>query len=305
MDFQTPILVIGFNRPDKLRKLLSILALKKPKCIYFSFDGPRRGNSTDKQLIAENLELINEVIDWTVFKLKHEPSNLGCKNHVLKAITWFFENEETGIILEDDCIPNLSFFNYADELLGLYKDDTRVGMISGNNHGMNKTNCPYDYYFTRYISIWGWATWKDRWQKFMDFLVRVNMPDSELVLCEMQHSIKASLRSEGESERRFSNMTASIQGKIDSWGYILSGFSLSTNLLTIVPNANMISNIGCGEDATHTKDELHEHANLEIFELEGDIKHPPYVTIDIEYDQWYPSRGKKEQKGIIRRLIQR
>ncbi len=163
----TPILFIIFNRPNHTKTVFNKIRSIKPSNLYIASDGPRNNNEL---LIVDNLrkEIINQ-IDWSCnIKTLFRKKNLGCKIAVSSAIDWFFENVENGIIIEDDVLLDESFFYFAEELLDYYENDLRIWQISATNflkHGFVR-DVSYSYYFSFYGSIWGWATWKNRWKYY-------------------------------------------------------------------------------------------------------------------------------------------
>ena len=159
-----PILLIVFNRPKLTKKLLKSLELLKPNKIYVAADGPRSDNLSDLNLCKLTRELLDTEISWDCkLEKKFHNTNIGVKNNANKGIDWFFANEEMGIILEDDCEVNDSFFKFCEELLIRYKDDNKIKVISGNFYFTN--NVKNSYYFSRCPGTHGWATWKRAWQE--------------------------------------------------------------------------------------------------------------------------------------------
>jgi hypothetical protein len=159
-----PLLILAFNRPDTTRRVLEAVRAARPSRLYFAVDGPRANQSEDAAAVQEVRELTRE-IDWDCDTRTLFPEhNLGCKLAVSQAITWFFSEVEAGIILEDDCVAEPSFFAFAGELLERYRDDHRIAMVSGDNFQQGRRRTAYSYYFSRYAHIWGWATWADRWR---------------------------------------------------------------------------------------------------------------------------------------------
>jgi len=161
MDFtlNTPVLLITFNRPDLTSQVINVLRSVKPKEIFFASDGPRQSNKSDREAVLQNRGLLR-LVDWDceVKVLFHE-NNQGCKYAVSKAISWFFSHVNYGIILEDDCLPVVSFFKFCESLLKHYEHDKSVGIISGQNPFIFDPTLEGDYHFTKYATIWGWATW--------------------------------------------------------------------------------------------------------------------------------------------------
>ena len=156
----TPILIITFNRPDFFKKVISVLKKIKPKKIYFKIDGPRLGNKNDEEQILKTKKIINE-IQWRCKKfIFQSKKNLGSRDNPIKGINWLFSLEKKGIILEDDCIPDKSFFKYCEELLGKYENNKNISMISGRNN-LEKTDVKSSYYFT-FGNTWGGLLGEER-----------------------------------------------------------------------------------------------------------------------------------------------
>src|SRR4030042_6453503 len=150
----TPVLFLIFNRPDTTEKVFDEIRKAKPKKLFVAADGPRQDKQGEKEKVGRARQIVIDGIDWDCeIKTLFRDKNLGCKVAVSSAINWFFENEEMGIILEDDCLPHQSFFRFCGELLEKYKDDERIMVISGENllFGRKRTN--YSYYFSRYYHI--------------------------------------------------------------------------------------------------------------------------------------------------------
>ena len=161
----TPVLFLVFNRPDTTEKVFEAIRQAKPQKLFVAADGPR-GNRLGEKEKCEQVRKIATTVDWdcevkTLFREK----NLGCKFAVSSAIDWFFKNVEEGIVLEDDCLPSQSFFWFCQELLERYRNDERVMLIGGNNRGVDFLK-NHSYFFSKYVQIWGWATWRRSWEKY-------------------------------------------------------------------------------------------------------------------------------------------
>ncbi|GHT86478.1 hypothetical protein FACS1894137_12140 [Spirochaetia bacterium] len=164
--FNTPVLFLVFNRLDTTKQVFEAIRKAVPPRLYVASDGPRDNRDGEKEKVEEVRDYVLKSIDWdcevkTLFREK----NLGCGKAVSGAITWFFENEEMGIILEDDCLPDQDFFMFCEELLEKYKDDERIYHIAGNNP-LTFIKSPYSYYFARIPHIWGWASWRRAWNHY-------------------------------------------------------------------------------------------------------------------------------------------
>lgn len=163
--FNTPVLFLVFNRPHTTQQVFETIRKAQPPRLYIASDGARNNQEREKVQAVRSSVIDN--IDWpcevqTLFR--DEP--LGCTYAVSTAINWFFDNEEQGIILEDDCLPNPSFFLFCQDMLNLYKNDMRVGSVSANNFQGGITRGDADYYFSIYSHIWGWASWSNRWKMY-------------------------------------------------------------------------------------------------------------------------------------------
>lgn len=270
--FKVPILFLLFNRPDLAQIVFNTIRAIRPEKLFISVDGPRLNNSSDELACGKCREFTKQV-DWECeVKTLFQTLNLGCKVGVSSAINWFFSEVEEGIILEDDCLPDLSFFPFCAELLEKYRDDTRIMMISGDNFLLSKEEVKYSYYFSRYHFIWGWATWRRAWK-----LYDVNMTNWPILVDDCNFLFQFSKRRE---QRYWENILNYIfQGKIDTWDYQWALTKWVNNGLTICPKVNLIKNIGFTKEATHTKREVLV-ANLESYEIPFPIIHPPFCFQD-------------------------
>lgn len=275
--FKTPILFITFNRPETTIRVFQSIRLCKPNRLYIASDGPRTNREGEAETIKALRDQVMQAIDWdceiqTLFRDK----NLGCKYGVSGAISWFFENEEKGIILEDDCMPSNSFFRFCEELLEKYSGDERVGQISGFNHGFYQADLKYDYFFTRYPSIWGWATWSNRWKNYSNDLKYFDEFNKYRQL-ELIFSGK-------EIQQKMRLLLKARKDEIDTWDYPWSFTLYKNNQLSVIPRENLVINLGFGRDATHTSG-YNPFSKTVIHEINGIIKHPPYIVQLIDYDR--------------------
>lgn len=284
----TPILFLVFNRLEPTKKVFESIKKAQPPRIYIASDGPRKNINGEIEEVERVRNYILQNINWdcevkTLFREK----NLGCKYAVSDAISWFFKNEEQGIILEDDCLPNESFFWFCEELLEKYKNDFRVWHISGDNFQDNKLRGDGTYYFSQYSHVWGWATWANRWQhydveisSFKSFFENINM---------------RSVYKNKNDQLYWLNIFQNVyDGKIDTWDYQWTYTILINNGLSILPNKNLISNIGFGKNATHTTSSESEFSNIPKFELDRLMIHPEFTLPDIDADIY---TGKKMFKN--------
>jgi len=243
---KTPVAFIIFNRPDTTERVFSEIAKAKPPKLLVIADGPRANRPGEAERCATTRAVI-ERVDWPCEVLTNfSDVNLGCKGRVSSGIDWVFENVEEAIILEDDCLPDPSFFRFCEEMLGRYRHDQRIGMISGDNFQFGRRHGEDSYYFSKYVHIWGWATWRDRWRGAYDVnielwpMVRDNGRLQDLVFDKDEANYWAAI---------FERVH---QGGIDTWDYQWVFANWVEGRLSILPSVNLISNIGFGVDATHT-----------------------------------------------------
>ena len=266
--FQTPILFLIFNRPDTTKLVFESIRSMKPAKLYIAADGARK-DKVGEDLLCEESRSIIDLIDWECeIKTLFRPENLGCKIAVSSAIDWFFENEEQGIILEDDCLPNESFYNYCETLLNYYASDERIMHISGNNFqdGMMRGNG--SYYFSNYNHIWGWATWKRAWKAY-------NVDLSFLTETEINNLIEKKF---GTKKERFfwNNIFKSVLvDKIGTWDHQWTYAIWKKNGLSIIPNKNLVYNIGFNVNGTpHNNDtSILGLGNMPTFLMDKIINH--------------------------------
>jgi hypothetical protein len=250
-----------FNRPDTTLKVFEEIRTAKPARLYIASDGPRQDHPDDKLLCSQARSVINNV-DWDCeLKTFINKKNVGCKDSVSAAITWFFDNEEEGIILEDDCLPANSFFKFCDTLLEKYRNDTRIRHISGCNLQMGKKWGGGTYYFSNRTHIWGWASWKRAWEDYDKNLKKYNNEEIKERLFNI-YGDPIVVQSWLEI---FNEVKA---GKVNSWAYPLDFINFFNNGLVIIPNENLISNIGFNSNATNTLNADNVYANIPLSEIQ-------------------------------------
>ncbi len=268
-----PTLLVIYNRPQIVKKLLKSLATIQPKKLYVFCDGPK--DEKDNKLVLETRQLF-ATIPWECqLQTKFLKRNVGCRRGVSSAIDWLFTNEEAGIILEDDCIPNASFFAFVELMLQQYKADLRISQICGYNSGFRYRG-KESYFFSTYSSSWGWATWKDRWSSFAWF-----SNNGAALLGDA--NVSAYLTTKSIPAAYVSNVKKTLSGSLDSWDYLWSISNILNNRLSIVPSKNLISNIGFGKDSTNTQFSTHL-ANLPLEKISKKFTHPQVILPNYEYD---------------------
>jgi hypothetical protein len=274
--FDTPILLLIFNRLDTTNEVFNRIKIIKPRYLYIASDGPRYSKLNEDKVVIKVREWVLENIDWDCnLKTFFREKNLGCGVAVSSAISWFFEHVEMGIILEDDCLPDLSFFEYCQELLIRYKDDQRVSSICAPNMLGDFYTSSYSYSFSNYCLVWGWATWKRAWLQY-DYKIS-NWP--EIKKTDFLKKINNTLLF-----RIYWNYIFDLcySGKIDTWDYQWIYASWQQRGLSIIPSVNLIRNIGIGNNSTHHVDDY--FSNFSEQQLYFPLLHPTKVQKTINLD---------------------
>ncbi|AJI57215.1 putative glyocosyltransferase protein [Francisella philomiragia] len=279
----TPVLFLIFNRLDTTKRVFEAIRQVKPPKLYIAADGARKSKPEELTKVLAVREYVLSNIDWQCeIKTLFRDENLGCKYAVSGGINWFFDNEEMGIILEDDCLPSQSFFWYCEELLNRYKDNPNIYLISGDGRGANEFGSNYSYNFVKYALIWGWASWASRWAKY-----DISMNDWESSGEKIVNSI-----SENKATRRYwwHALKNTYKGEINTWDYQLNFTLFKNNGMCITPMANMVTNIGFSVNATNTTDMDSPHANIPHFDLGFPLKHPSNVDMNASLNSFYDNK---------------
>lgn len=285
------VLVIGFNRPDKVARLMSRIRNARPMRLYFSVDGAREGVIGEDRKCAAVRDCVR-FIDWPceVHKLFRE-QNLGCKNAVSSAVSWFFENEELGIILEDDCIPSLEFFSFASEMLERYKDDERVGAVCGFNHFNFQSDIVKSYHFSSHFDCWGWATWKRVWKNF-----HVDMhPYAD----NYRGIINGTLMTRYFKRMLISELSKCLSGTVNSWAYPFQLYFQANKWLCVVPRVRLVGNGGFfDKNATHTGGYFYFATEFaDVGSIGVSLIHPEVVSCD----EWADRMREQVEGGLFPR----
>jgi hypothetical protein len=274
---KTPVAFIIFNRPDTTAIVFEAIRKASPPLLLVVADGARAGKLGEAEKCAETRAIIDNV-DWNCeVRTNYSDVNLGCKRRVSSGLDWVFEQVEEAIILEDDCLPSPSFFGFCEEMLDKYREDERIMIVSGCNLQMGNSRTSYSYYFGKCGNIWGWASWRRAW-KYYD----VNM----ITWPDYKDNIVDSFFDSPREKKYFSAIYDKMyNNQIDTWD-IQWGYAIWTQHgLSITPNVNLISNIGFGGEATHTKVD-NGLANLPYSEI-GEIEHPPFVIRNKQADDFF------------------
>lgn len=299
--FDTPVAFLIFNRPDCTQRVFEAIARLKPRKLLVIADGPRPDRPGEAEQVAAARNIIEQV-DWPCQVLKNYADiNMGCRRRPSSGMDWVFDTVEEAIILEDDCLPDPTFFTYCRELLGRYRHDERVMSICGSNFHFGRSRTPYSYYFSKFTQLWGWASWRRAWQYY-----DVNMRKWP----EFRDSGALRHIADSKTEEHFWKMMFDryYYDQFNSWCFQWTFASLSQNALNIIPNVNLITNIGYDDRATHTT-AMSPLANLPAFPLDP-LAHPPTIWRHKEADaytfqQVYYSGVQAARVQRIKRILQR
>ncbi|MEH2202971.1 MAG: glycosyltransferase family 2 protein [Nostoc sp.] len=278
---QTPVTFIIFKRPQTTEKVFEAIRQAKPTKLFVIADGPR----TDREGEAEKCEAtraIIERVDWDCEVIKnYSDINLGCAKRVSSGLDWVFNNVEETIILEDDCIPHPTFFRFSQELLEKYRNDTRIATISAQNLQLGQKRTNYSYYFSRYNHCWGWASWRRAWQHY-DLTIKLW---KEVQAENLLHDILVDQKAVNSWQRIFQSVYDNPTGI--TWDYQWTFACWMQGSLSIIPNVNLISNVGVGVDATHfTSNQEFSFINMPMQAIEFPLKHPPFIVRHVEADNF-------------------
>lgn len=274
--FPTPILFLIFNRPETTERVFQQIRALRPRSLFISADGPRAQKSGEDQKCAETRRII-EQIDWPcAVKKNFSDVNMGCKKAVSSGIDWFFSHVEEGIILEDDCLPDPSFFHFCQSMLDYYRGQPNIMHIGGTNFQDGRQIGTGSYYFSTLTHVWGWATWKRAWKTF-----DVDMKSYPACLLD------------GDFQKIFPdpvirkywkrNFDLVYAQKKDTWDLQWQYATSFHRGLAVIPNMNLITNIGFDQNATHTVDFSHSMANKPMGTLTT-IVHPSMIRVEHEAD---------------------
>jgi len=302
----TPVLFVIFNRPGTTRQVFEAIRQARPTKLYIAADGPRPDRPGEAEKCAE-VRTIATAVDWdcevrTLFREK----NLGCGEGPATGISWFFEHESEGIILEDDCLPSQTFFRFCAEMLERYRNDTRVMEIGGNNLEQPRDrDGEHSYWFSNHIYIWGWATWRRAW-KMHDFKMNHYQEiHSKKYLDRCYDSIYERDFYEYVFEKMYEGDERTSRKTI--WDYQWQFACKINSGLIVVPNKNLVRNLGFGNDATNTLNPNGVGNDLKLEEMEFPLKHPQFVMPDRVRDmrifRFLSTSAASRLKSNLKRVI--
>ena len=276
---RSPVLFLVFNRPETTKVVFDAIRAARPPKLYEAADGPRLNHNGEDKLCQAVREMF-DLIDWPCeLKTLFQTRNLGCKLGVSAGINWFFECEEEGVILEDDVLPIPSFFIYCDELLERYRNDDRIGIISGSNLITNKIKIQDSYFFSRVPLIWGWASWRRAWQNYDVNMRKWKTWDASGALKQLFPKNPLVISYWRDAFNRV------YEDKLSTWDYQLILTRWMDSTLTVIPAHNLTDNLGYGLNATHTSN-IQPRCLIESRpkNLNFPLQHPKVVSSDSARD---------------------
>jgi hypothetical protein len=301
---KTPVALIIFNRPSTTEKVFAAIRAAKPPKLFLIADAPRKDRPDDVEKCAATKAIVEQV-DWDceVFK-NYAETNLGCGLRPASGIDWVFEQVEEAIILEDDCLPHPSFFRYCDELLEYYRDNPRIMTICGLNIQFGRRRTQDSYYFSRFNHCWGWASWRRAWKHFdyhMKLWPEVKEGNWLMDLLEDDYSVKIWTDVFNVTAADRLNGCWDFQWTFSAW---LEGG------LAVLPNVNLISNIGHHAEGTHTLSENNDYSDMTTEAMPFPLIHPRFIIRDRQADlftqntyyDYHPGFAKKVKKRLYRLL---
>ena len=301
---QTPVAFIIFKRPETTEQVFETIRQAKPPKLLVIADGPREDRLGEAEECAATRSII-ERVDWDCEVIKnYSEINLGCGLRVSSGLDWVFSQVEEAIILEDDCLPDPSFFRFCEELLERYRYDQRILAISGQNVQFGRKRTEDSYYFSRYTFCWGWASWRRAWQ-YYDFTMKLwpEVRDGGWL-----QDILGDVKAVQVWTKVFQAM---YDGEIDTWDYQWIFTCFIQGCLGVVSNVNLVSNIGHGVGGTHTGSETSPFGNIPAEAVSFPLRHPKLVVRNCQADDftqntlfdYAPSLFKRVKRRIKKILL--
>lgn len=278
-ELKTPVVFFTFNRLDTAKLVFERIREAKPYKLYLISDAPRDDRAGEKEKVEEVRIYIENSVDWECEVIKnYADKNLGCGIRISSGLNWVFEREEKAIILEDDCLPDLTFFEYCDQMLEYYKDSNEIMLIGGNNPIASCYEISGDYTFTTIPFIWGWATWARAW-KYYDFDIK-NWPKQK------RNPIWKKVFTRNAYWLYMSEFDELYHHRFNIWSYQILFMIVLENMLCIVPKESHVLNIGFQEESTTTKN-LPKWMVQDVKPVRFPINHPDVIERDIQFDTKY------------------
>lgn len=297
---QVPVVLLIFKRPLETKKVFEAVRAAKPTKLFVIADGPRLDKAGEFEQ-CNGTRAIIENVDWDCEVLKnYSDANMGLKQRVSTGLDWVFSITEEAIILEDDCVPHITFFRYCEEMLEKYKSNEKVMMIGGTNLLHKWQPEVQSYYFSYFNSCWGWATWRRAWQCYDIEMKRWEDPETRAKIRELLANEKHYQACEKMFDRVY-------REEINSWALRWFFARLANSGLSITPSVNLISNIGFTKEATHHKSKRDPRAFLPVTPMSFPLKHPPMVERNLKFEnvRFAKTWGRRKTVWEILRYVKR
>jgi hypothetical protein len=270
---RTPVALFIFNRPALTAEVMSAIRQVRPERLLVVADGPRSDRTADGDLCRQARQAAEQV-DWPCnVQMQYSAGNLGCKVRLASGLDWVFGQAESAIVLEDDCVPEPSFFAFCEQLLARYRDEPRVHMISGTNLLGGKCFSPDSYYFSRFYHVWGWATWARAWRHYdVDMRRWGQLRDTDWVDRYLPTPEMA-------RQARFFFDETFFHDRFTTWDYqwVLAGWLQGAH--AIVPSVNLVRNTGFGATGAHLRNADSPLAALPTQPMGFPLRHPAEVAV--------------------------
>lgn len=301
--FGTAVVLIVFNRPAITRAVFARIAEMQPKQLLVVADGPRPDRENERTL-CEQVRQIVTAVDWPCdLRTNFAERNLGCRERVISGLNWAFEQVEQAIILEDDILPDPSFFLFCAEMLERFRGDPRVGMITGFNIAADQTAAdqapsPYSYHFSELTHIWGWATWREAWKHYD--------PSMTSWPAVRDAGMLQDVFTERSAERYWTPILEGMyQGRgPNTWDYQWMFTNLTRRSLSVVPRVNLVHNLGFGEDATHVT-HPGDAPQVSVKSLSFPLQHPPAMIAARSVDRLDQRLSDWHVPGLPKRVVRK
>jgi hypothetical protein len=276
----TPVAMLIFKRPQTTEKVFAAVRQAKPPKLLVVANtlSKQAGEPLDAKCAAARA--IIDQVDWDCEVLKNYADlYMGCKQRIYSGLDWVFSQVDRAIVLEDDCVPHPSFWRFCQEMLDRYQDDEQIVAVTGDNFQLGRKRTPFSYYFSRYTHFWGWATWRRAWQSY-----DVNM--TRWPELRDQGWLEQFLGDKAAADWWTQTFEKTYQERVDTWDWQWIFSTWLRDGLTVVPNVNLVSNIGFNTGATHTGDAGDWRANMATQAIPFPLNHPPSVERQIEADRF-------------------
>jgi hypothetical protein len=277
MGFDTPVAFFIFNRPDQTRRTFARIAQLRPSTLLVVADAPR--NADEQQRCDDTRAILTRIVWDCDIRVNFAERNMGCRHRVASGLDWVFTLVEEAIILEDDCLPDPTFFPFCRELLARYRDEPRISMIAGDNFQFGRRRTPFSYYFSIIPHIWGWATWRRSWRYFdLAMTAWPRLRDTRWLEDLLGHDSLAQFYRD--------MFDRAYRAEVDTWDIQWVFACFAHGGYTILPEVNLVSNIGFGSDATHTRNRHAPESQIPTAPMVFPLRHPPSIVRQTDADEF-------------------